>query len=432
MTENSMHPVDLGSDAELANFENESAGDATEGMRRAKVDLPLLRLKRDEDRRLAAGHLWVFSNEVDTQATPLTAFTPGQSVEVRSAKDKFMGYGYVNPNSLISARLVSRNVDYGPSKSLFVHRLLIARSLRDRLYPEPFYRLVYGESDGLPGLVVDRYDDILVVQMATAGMEVQKAAIIEALVQVMKPRGILLKNDSSAREQEGLDSYVEVAVGEVPDSVRVSEAGLHFMAPLAHGQKTGWFYDQAANRAQFLGNTRGAKRILDVCGYLGPWGIRAAAGTQAQVTMIDSSAAAIEHATANAKANGVSFEGLKGDAFATMEALHEAREKFDLVILDPPAFVKRRKDSHKGAAAYRRLNQLAMQLMNRDSLLVTCSCSYHLEPQALEGAVQKGARHLGRFVQVLASGGQSADHPVHPAIPETRYLKAFLARVTPE
>jgi len=402
------------------------------GAGRARTEFPVLRLKRDEDRRLSAGHLWVFSNEVDTQATPLVAFAPGQVVDVRSARDRFMGYGYVNPKSLISVRIVSRHAEYPPSKSLFVHRLLVAKSLRERLYAQPYYRLVYGESDGLPGLVVDRYDDVLVVQIATAGMEAQKEAILEALTQVIKPRGILLKNDSGAREQEGLQSYVEIAAGSVPDEIGVPEAGLRFSAPLATGQKTGWFYDQAANRAQFLGAAHGAKRILDVCGYLGAWGIRAAAGSDAHVTMIDASASAIDYATANATANGVSFEGLKGDAFVTMEALNEAREKFDLVILDPPAFIKRRKDVHKGAAAYRRLNQLAMQLMARDALLVTCSCSYHLEAGGLESALQKGARHLGRFVQVLASGGQSPDHPVHPAIPETRYLKALLARVTPD
>lgn len=399
---------------------------------RGAAALPVLRLKRDEDRRLSAGHLWVFSNEVDTEATPLVGFAPGQAVEVRSARDRFMGYGYVNPQSLISVRLMSRNAEYPPSKSLIVHRLLVARSLRERLYAAPYYRLVYGESDGLPGLVVDRYDDVLVAQIATAGMEAQQQAIIDALTQVMKPRGILFKNDSGARSQEGLAEFVGVVAGSVPDEVTVPEAGLSFSVPLAGGQKTGWFFDQAENRVHFLRRARGAKRILDVCGYLGAWGIRAAAGSDARVTMIDASAAAVAHATANAAAAGVAFEGLRGDAFEVMESLRGAGEKFDLVILDPPAFIKRRKDMPKGVAAYRRLNQLAMQLTTRDALLVSCSCSYHLEPAALEGALQKAARHLGRFAQVLASGGQAPDHPVHPAIPETRYLKALLARVTPE
>ena len=394
--------------------------------------LAVLRLKRDEERRLSAGHLWVYSNEVDTRLTPLTSFAAGQSVEIRSAKDKFLGYGYVNPHSLIAARILGRDPLYRPGKPLIVHRLKVALSLRERCYPEPYYRLVYGEGDGLPGLVVDRYGDVLVVQFGTAGMEAMKEAVVAALVQVLKPGGILLKNDSGAREQEGLPSYVEVAHGVVPERVIVREAGLEFEAPLADGQKTGWFYDQAANRSQFLGHARGAVRILDVCGYLGAWGIRAAAGGKAHVTMVDSSATACELACANAERNGVEFQAVRGDAFDVLAALAEARERFDLVVVDPPAFIKRRKDLPKGIAAYRRLAQLAVQVTGRDALLVSCSCSHHLEAAELEGALQRGARHASRFAQVIAVGGQSPDHPAHPAIPETRYLKALLARVTPD
>jgi 23S rRNA (cytosine1962-C5)-methyltransferase len=195
------------------------------------------------------------------------------------------------------------------------------------------------------------------------------------------------------------------------------------------GQKTGWFYDQAGNRRQFLPLARGAKRVLDLFSYVGAWGVMAARGG-ADVTCVDSSATALEAATANAAANGVTLRTQRADVFAALEELHAAREKFDLVIVDPPAFIKRRKDAAKGEAAYRRLNQLAMQLLPRDGLLISCSCSYHLEPTALLEAIQKAGRHLGRFVQVIASGGQAPDHPVHPAIPETRYLKAFLCRVT--
>jgi 23S rRNA (cytosine1962-C5)-methyltransferase len=239
----------------------------------------------------------------------------------------------------------------------------------------------------------------------------------------------VFKNDSGSRELEGLPKYLEVARGELPASLTVVEAGLTFSAPLEGGQKTGWFYDQAANRGQFLPLARGAKRVLDVFSYVGAWGVPAARAG-AEVTCIDSSAGALEAAARNAAANGVELRTIKGDAFVALEELHGAREKFDVVIVDPPAFIKRRKDAGKGEAAYKRLNQLAMQLLPRDGLLVSCSCSYHLEPEALMDALQKGGRHLGRFVQVLASGGQAPDHPVHPAIPETRYLKAFLCRVT--
>ncbi|MEI8298127.1 MAG: class I SAM-dependent rRNA methyltransferase [Pseudomonadota bacterium] len=393
------------------------------------VELPVLRLKHHEERRVAAGHLWIFSNEVDTAATPLTAFAPGALAAVRSDRDKFLGYAYVNPHSLIAARIVGRARGFAPGPSLIVHRLRVALALRERLYTEPYYRLVHGESDALPGLVVDRYGDVLVAQIATAGMEVQKEAIVAGLEKVVKPRVIVFKNDSGSRELENLPKYVEAALGELPETVSVREQGLSFTAPLAAGQKTGWFYDQAANRRQFLPLIKGAARVLDVFSYAGGWAV-AAARDGAEVTCIDSSAGALEAAERNAAANGVSIRTIKDDAFTALEALHAAGEKFDAVIIDPPAFIKRRKDAPKGEAAYKRINQLAMQLLPRDGLLVSCSCSYHLESDALLDAIQRSGRHLSRFVQVLASGGQSPDHPVHPAIPETRYLKAFLCRVT--
>jgi len=395
----------------------------------AAADYPVLRLKRHEERRVGAGHLWIFSNEVDTAATPLTAFAAGSIAAVRSDRDRFLGYAYVNPHSLITARILSRQAHFAPGPSLLVHRLRVALALRERLYAAPYYRLVHGESDLLPGLVVDRYGDVLVVQIATAGMEALKPAIVAALDKVVKPAAVVFKNDSGARELEGLPKYVEAARGELPAGLAVIEAGLRFEAPLAGGQKTGWFYDQAANRHQFLPLLTGAKRVLDVFSYVGAWGV-AAARAGAAVTCVDSSAGALELAARNAVANGVELRTVRADAFAALEELHAAREKFDAVIVDPPAFIKRRKDAGKGEAAYKRLNQLAMQLLPRDGLLVSCSCSYHLEPAALLEAIQKGGRHLGRFVQVLASGGQAPDHPVHPAIPETRYLKAFLCRVT--
>ncbi|MFO0334193.1 MAG: class I SAM-dependent rRNA methyltransferase, partial [Pseudomonadota bacterium] len=292
-------------------------------------------------------------------------------------------------------------------------------------------RLVHGESDALPGLVIDRYGDLCVVQVGTAGMEARRDWIEAALAKVVKPRVLVWKNDGGSRELEGLPRYVESPQGEVPESVEVVEAGLRFAAPLAGGQKTGWFYDQAANRAQFLGLARGAERVLDVFSYVGGWGVSAGARGAREVVCVDSSATALEYAERNATANGVAgFSTRRGDGFEVLESLHAAREKFDLVVVDPPAFIKRRKDAPKGEAAYRRVNQLAMQLLGRDGWLVSCSCSYHLESGALLDAIQKAARHLGRFAQVVATGGQSPDHPVHPAIPETRYLKGFLVRVT--
>jgi 23S rRNA (cytosine1962-C5)-methyltransferase len=279
----------------------------------------------------------------------------------------------------------------------------------------------------LPGLVVDRYGDVLVAQIGTAGMERLKSEIAEALEKVVHPTALLWKNDSGARDLEGLPSYVEPGFGTVPETVEVTENGLHYAVPLAQGQKTGWFFDQAVNRSTFLKYIAGA-RVLDVFSYLGAWGIGAARHGAVDVTCVESSPQAIEWLARNAMLNDVKLEMLRGDAFDVLEALHAERRRFDVVVLDPPAFVKRRKDLPKGQAAYRRLNQLALQLIDRDGVLVSCSCSFHLGGDDLLAAIQKAARHVDRFVQVLESGGQSPDHPVHPAIPETRYLKAFFCR----
>jgi len=390
--------------------------------------LPELRLKPREGRRLSAGHLWVFSNEVDTDRTPLTGFASGALCRVVGDRDHFLGYAYVNPHALICARILGRDARYPPGKSLLVHRLQVALALRERLYPRLFYRLVHGESDGLPGLVLDRYGDVVVGQVGTAGMESLKAGIVAAVEQVIAPSAMVWKNDSGARELEGLQSYVEAALGEVPDHVEVEENGVRFRVPMGAGQKTGWFYDQAANRAAFLKYVAG-KRVLDVFSYLGAWGLSAARAGAAEVLCVDSSAPALELLQASADANGLTVATRRGDAFDVLAALREAGERFDVVVVDPPAFIKRRRDIPKGQAAYRKLNQLAMQLLPRDGILVSCSCSHHLAQDDLIGAIQQAARHLGRFVQIVEVGGHAPDHPIHPAIPETRYLKALTCRV---
>ncbi len=393
--------------------------------------LPELRLKRGEDRRLSAGHLWVFSNEVDTARTPLTEFEPGALCRVVSDREKFLGYAYVNPHSLISARILGRDPQFMPGKSLIVHRLQVALSLRRALYEQPYYRLVYGESDGLPGLVLDRFGDIVVGQIATAGMEALKAEVEEAVRKVLSPTALLWKNDSGARDLEGLPSYVETAFGELPASVTVQEGGIDFTVPIGEGQKTGWFFDQAANRLALRKYVGGA-RVLDVFSYLGAWGLGALKAGATEVTCVDSSAAALESLQATAAAHGLKPNVLKGDAFDVMESLHAERRRFDVVIIDPPAFIKRRKDIPKGEAAYKRLNQLAMQLLEREGVLVSCSCSYHMQSESLVAAIQRAARHVSRFVQIVEVGGQAPDHPIHPAIPETRYLKSFFCRVVQE
>lgn len=393
--------------------------------------LPELRLKRGEDRRISAGHLWVFSNEVDTQRTPLTAFKPGDHVRVVSERDKFLGYAYVNPHSLISARILTRDPEHPPSKSLLVHRLQVAQSLRRALYDKPFYRCVFGESDALPGLVLDRFGDIVVGQISTAGMEAMRPQIEHAVEKVLSPSALIWKNDSGARDLEGLPHYTETAFGEAPQTVTIEEGGVAFQVPLADGQKTGWFFDQAANRLALRKYVGGA-RVLDVFSYVGAWGLGALHAGATEVTCVDSSGAALSMLEATAAANGLKPNTVRGDAFDVLESLHAERRKFDVVVIDPPAFIKRKKDVPKGEAAYRRLNQLAMQLLERDAVLVSCSCSYHLSADSLISGIQRAARHLNRFAQIIELGGQAPDHPIHPAIPETKYLKAAFVRVVAE
>ena len=393
--------------------------------------LPPLRLKKNEERRLRAGHVWVYSNEVDNVATPLKAFTPGQAVQIQAHNGKSLGNGYVNPASLICARLVSRDPAYVLDRSLIVHRLKVALSLREHLFERPFYRLVYGESDQLPGLVIDRYGDVCVVQLTTAGMEAVREQVLEALDKVIHPKGVVLRGDSAIRKFEGLDSYQET-LGEVPEQVTVEEAGVGFEVSLQQGQKTGWFYDQRMNRIRLRAYAKD-RRVLDVFSYVGGWGLQAAAGGASEVFCVDASEQVLDRVHAGAEANGFgdTVASIQGDAFEVLAQLRVDQERFDVVVLDPPAFIKRRKDSKAGEQAYHRINQLGMQVLKKDGILVSASCSHHLGEAQFQKILLQSSRHLDRSLQILERGFQGPDHPVHPAIPETAYLKALFCRVLP-
>ena len=389
-----------------------------------------LTLRRGEERRLLAGHPWVFSNEIDTDRTPLGAFAPGALAELRTHRDAFVGYAYVNPHALICARILSRDAAHRIDRALIVRRLRSALVLREHLSPAPYYRWVFGESDGLPGLVLDRYGGIVVGQIATAGMEALREEVEGAVREVLNPAALYWKNDTAARDLEQLPQEAHLAFGSAPEHLTVLESGLDFLAPLAHGQKTGWFYDQTANRARLRRYLPRGARVLDVCSYVGAWAVTALAAGAAYARCVDSSQGALDLARTNAERNGLRVETEHADAFDALKALAGAPERFDAVILDPPAFIKRKKDLPQGQAAYRKLNQLALGLLADEGLLVSCSCSYHLPAEELVNAIQSAARHSARGVQILEAGGQSPDHPVHPAIPETRYLKSFFCRVT--
>ncbi len=393
------------------------------------TNLPVLFLKRNEDRRLSAGHLWVYSNEVDTSKSPLSSFEPGSLAVIQSAAGKTLGAGYVNPRSLICARLLTRRPRAALDAGFFERRLRSALSLRESLFEQPYYRLVFGESDGLPGLVVDRYGSVLVVQIATAGMEAMRDLLLEALDRVLSPTGILLRNDSSVRVLEGLSQETEV-IGEVPETVMLTEGGVHFEVPLGTGQKTGWFYDQRSNR-QALHKYVKDRQVLDVFSYVGAWGLQAAVAGAAGVCCVDSSPLAQTFMEKNIAANGLADKVRleNGDAFDVLKAMQDTDQRFDVVIVDPPAFIKRRKDIKSGEQGYGRLNRLALKLLAPDGILISCSCSMHLSEERLQQIVHQSAGKMGRQVQILERGFQCMDHPVHPAIAETAYLKALFCRV---
>jgi len=378
-------------------------------------------LRKNQDRRVRGGHPWIFSNEV---ATLEGAPAPGDLVEVADVRGAFLGRAYYNPQSLICARLVTRKRDEVDA-DLFVKRMERAVRLREAVLPgESALRVVYGESDFLPGLIVDRYGEYLAVQVLTLGMELRQDLVREALERVFAPRGVVRVADSPLRTLEGLPLERGVWWGEVPERVEVELEGFKVEADLLHGQKTGLFLDQRLNRRVAESRTAG-KRVLDLFCYQGEWAMHAARGGAASVLAVDSSEPALAAAARNLERNGLADRvGLRrGDVFDVLRQLERAGERFGLVILDPPALVKSRKHLAAGARAYRELNRAAMALLEEEGVLMTCSCSHHLDDALFHQVLLESARAAHRPFRVVEWRAESPDHPQLLAVPETHYLK---------
>ena len=389
-----------------------------------------LYLRKGAERRLSSGHCWVYSNEVDIAKSPLKAFAAGDLVQLVAASGKTLGSAYMEPQSLICARLYQRVDVVDFTLELVLQRLHSALALRQQFYSQPYYRLVFGDSDLLSGVVVDRYGDYLVVQLNTEGMERYQPLIVDALVELLSPAGILLRKDSRSRREQNLESAAEVVYGEVPDSVTLEENGVGFLAPVLEGQKTGWFYDHRSSRARLQDYVQG-KRVLDVFSYVGGWGIQACAFGASACTFVDSSAVALEGVQRNAELNGFTdrIEVLKGTADKALSTLKERGERFDVVVVDPPAFIQRKRDIKQGIKAYQRINEAALKLIDGRGVLVSASCSMHLSMADLRTLVNAAAVKQGFQARIVEQGHQAMDHPIHPAIPETEYIKTLFVEV---
>lgn len=385
-------------------------------------------LKKGEDRRLRIGHLWVFSNEIDAGRSPLSSFAPGESVLVADAGGRPLGTGYINPASLIAVRLVSRKADEPLDADLLRRRLADALALRQRMFDRPFYRLCHGEGDFLPGLIADRHGDHIVCQITTAGMDAHTEELTAILDELLHPASIVLDNDVASRDLEGLERFKRVALGQAPEEAQVEENGMTYAIPLLGGQKTGWFYDQRLNRAALTPFVKAQPgcHVLDTFCYAGGFGALAASNGAGKVTFMDASAQALNYARRNAEQFGTEAETLQGDALTLLADLRREGRTFDIVCLDPPAFIKRKKDTRQGLEAYQRVNELGLDLVRPGGMLMTCSCSHHLEADALRNMVTRAAGKRRRFARLLRQGLQGPDHPIHPAMPETAYLKTFL------
>jgi 23S rRNA (cytosine1962-C5)-methyltransferase len=385
---------------------------------------PIVYLQPGLHKRAAAGHPWVYSNEVTMDAAA-KALPPGTLVDLRTAGGDRLGVASFNAHTLVSARILDRDGKRRVDREFFALRLEAALTLRRRLYAEPYYRLVHAEADGLPGIVADRYGEVLVLQLNTAGMTALEAECLAACDAVLAPGAIVLRNDSPARALEGLAPELRVAKGEIERPIALVENGARFLADPRQGQKTGWFFDQRENRRFMAGLASGA-RVLDLYCYAGGFAVQAALGGAAAVLALDRSEPALALAAASAELNGVGercrFQ--RADAFDELARLAAAGERFDLVIADPPAFVKSKKELGPGLRGYRKLARLAASLVAPGGALFLASCSHNVEPPDFAEAVRRGLEDAGRGGRILLSAGAAPDHPVHPWLPESAYLKA--------
>ncbi|MDH3659384.1 MAG: class I SAM-dependent rRNA methyltransferase [Alphaproteobacteria bacterium] len=387
---------------------------------------PKLSLLAGQDRRLRAGHPWVYSNELKMDAAA-KALEPGTPVQLANAAGKAMAVAQFNPHSLIAARVLSRNQDVTIDVAFLERRLGRALRLRERLHDQPYYRLVHAEADGLPGLVIDRFGGALVVQANSAGMDRLKPFLLDAIEQVLETDLVIFKNDSPARTREGLELGVDVVKGEIDGPIQLLENGLTFFADPLNGQKTGWYFDQRENRA-FATRLAKGERVLDLFSYGGGFGITALAAGASEALAIDRSEGALALAKMAAEQNGVDdrLTLAREEGFAALERLAGEKQRFGLVVADPPSFVKSKRELKSGLKGYRKLARAAASLVRPEGCLMIASCSHNVPIDQFRDEARKGLSDAGRGGRLLHQSGASADHPSHPMLPESAYLKCLV------
>jgi 23S rRNA (cytosine1962-C5)-methyltransferase len=379
--------------------------------------MKIVKLKQKEERRILRGHPWVFSNEL--QRIPET-IAPGELVDVQDSSSRFVGRGYINPHTLIAVRILTRKQEE-IDQVFFQKKISAARALRTTLEFGDSFRAVFSEGDGLPGLIVDKYADTLVLQSSTAGMDRLLQVILPALQEEYAPKAIVLRNDIASREIEGLAQETRVIFGEVSNTVQIEESGIRYTVDVLEGQKTGFFLDQRENRLALKDYVQG-KRTLDCFCYVGAWSLSAARFHAAEVIGLDSSERAIALASQNAALNGLAAQFRKADVFDELRALEKQKERFGCIILDPPAFVKSRAKVREALKGYKEINLRAMQLLEPHGILVTCSCSHHIDQDLFREMLLDAAYSARRQARILEIRSQARDHPVLLAARETQYL----------
>ena len=394
-------------------------------------DHPVIRLKpKTNAQRLRHGFPWVYDNELVTDRRT-KAIAPGSLAIVQDNGQNTLGLFAVNPNSKIFARKISDDLDCSVDQPWFAQKIAKALSLREALYSQPYYRLIHAEADQLPGLIIDRFADLLVIQPNAAWVDRRLSSLVAALSDVLKPKSIVVNGAGRARVLEGLEDTRYLALGEMPaDAIEVAMNGAVYFADVAAGQKTGIFYDQRPNH-KFVQDLAQGKSVLDVFCHVGGFGLAAMAKGAASVTCVDGSQPALNLASRGAVATRAEtpFEAIKGDAFDVMGQLAGQGKTYQLVICDPPAFAPQKAAREAGLRAYERVARLASALVAPGGYLTLCSCSHAADIERFRAASIRGIGRAGRQAQLIYTGGAGPDHPHHMALAESSYLKTLVFRM---